>query len=444
MKPVSDVIGIIVLSINTGANKLMLTKTELEMLRGLSAEELAEVEANVLGEISKMVGGYEASERTGDGEGRMKPEYSFPCNPDKTPRQKEWQRGVVQYMSWKRAELVAAPTGERNGFDVLDIDPKGAGWYDANFDALPTTRAHQTRRDGVHLLFRHAPGLRGSVEKIALGVDVRAEGGYAIWWPREGFAVEDHPLTEWPDWLLAEAMAACRKSEVTGRLNAIPRQKRSGDGVRVHDAREVANLTEALRAMDPRDWNGTWDEWFAVLGASKAQGISGEDFAEWSMRDPEYADHREKIERIWNAARGEHGGALFAALAERGIKVAHINPNSFVSRDHHKSASHPHPQSASPKFGHPLDRIEGLRQSLRRDQREPSVFWHSRLYAEILFEQRTTSPKAFEVAQSLLESDCRELIKAIGIDAVRRSILRGFDKASVAGKNLGEENNGLH
>jgi hypothetical protein len=113
----------------------------------------------------------------------MWPEFTFPCNADKTPRQKEWQKSVFQYMIWKRAELVAAPTGERNGFDVLDIDPKGTGWYDANFDALPTTRAHQTRRDGVYLLFRHAAGLRNSRDKIAEGVDIRSETNkWCEWW----------------------------------------------------------------------------------------------------------------------------------------------------------------------------------------------------------------------------------------------------------------------
>jgi hypothetical protein len=137
----------------------------------------------------------------------------LPLQADKTPVPKKWQRDVFQNMRWRRAELVGAPTGERNGFDVLDIDPKGFGWYDANFDALPTTRAHQTRRDGVHLLFNHAPGLRNSRDKIAEGVDVRAEGGYCIWWPREGYAVEDWPLTDWPEWLLEEAMAACRKGQ---------------------------------------------------------------------------------------------------------------------------------------------------------------------------------------------------------------------------------------
>jgi hypothetical protein len=88
-------------------------------------------------------------------------------------------------------------------------------------------------------------------------------------------------------------------------------------------------------------------------------------------------------------------------------------------------------KSAGKPVGHHLDRIKGLRTSLRRDQREPSAFWHARLYAEILFERGTTSAKAFEVAQTLLEDDCRELIREIGIAAVRRSIQRGFHKARV-------------
>jgi hypothetical protein len=83
----------------------------------------------------------------------------------------------------------------------------------------------------------------------------------------------------------------------------------------------------------------------------------------------------------------------------------------------------------SSPVGHHLDRIEGLRATLRRDQREPSAFWHARLYAEILHEQGTTSAKAFEVAQKLLESECRDLIREIGLAAVQRSIQRGFDKA---------------
>ena len=118
----------------------------------------------------------------------MTPAYGFPCNADKTPRMK-WQRKPFQWMAWSRAPLVGAPTGQRNGFDVLDVDtykPDGAAWYDANFDALPPTLVHETRQGGKHFFFHHAPGLRGSEGRIAAGVDVRAQGNYVIWWPREG------------------------------------------------------------------------------------------------------------------------------------------------------------------------------------------------------------------------------------------------------------------
>jgi hypothetical protein len=103
-------------------------------------------------------------------------------------------------------DLVGVRSGEASGISGLDIDPKGEAWYRENFDALPLTRAHETQRRGVHLLFKHAPGLGCSTERIALGVDVKAQGGYFIWWPRQGLPFEDHPICGWPDWLLKEAL----------------------------------------------------------------------------------------------------------------------------------------------------------------------------------------------------------------------------------------------
>jgi hypothetical protein len=54
--------------------------------------------------------------------------------------------------------------------------------------------------------------MRSSAGKIAPGVDVRAEGGYVIWWPAAGFEVlSDDPLVPWPAWLdflLSPARAA--------------------------------------------------------------------------------------------------------------------------------------------------------------------------------------------------------------------------------------------
>lgn len=100
--------------------------------------------------------------------------------------------------------LVCIPTGAVSGFAVLDVDPDhgGCDWLHKQFDRLPRTRVHETRSGGFHLLFRHKPGLRNSAGKIAPGVDVRADGGYVIWWPAAGLPVPvDVPLAPWPEWL---------------------------------------------------------------------------------------------------------------------------------------------------------------------------------------------------------------------------------------------------
>jgi len=82
---------------------------------------------------------------------------------------------------------MGVPTGAVSGLDVLDVDAAGLVWLDQNYSRLPATRAHETRSGGRHLLFNHAQGLRCSAGRVATGVDVRADGGYVIWWPREGF-----------------------------------------------------------------------------------------------------------------------------------------------------------------------------------------------------------------------------------------------------------------
>src|SRR6516225_6029160 len=152
----------------------------------------------------------------------------FPCNLAKEPLTahgfKDAKRGA---RGWKGWPLVGFPTGARSGFDVLDIDPEGRKWFDQNFDALPQTLAHSTHR-GLHLVFRHAVGLGCSSGKIAEGIDVRSTGGYAIYWPATGLPVDDHPICEWPDWLLAEAMGKRAGSDVPGPIGRIDNH-RGGD-----------------------------------------------------------------------------------------------------------------------------------------------------------------------------------------------------------------------
>ena len=105
--------------------------------------------------------------------------------------------------------LVGIATGPMSGVDVLDLDRKhgAADWWLAHRHQIPVTRTHRTRSGGLHLLFRHAVGLRCSNSRIAAGVDVRAEGGCAIWWPCAGFPVLDSgPIVDWPEWLADIAM----------------------------------------------------------------------------------------------------------------------------------------------------------------------------------------------------------------------------------------------
>jgi hypothetical protein len=109
--------------------------------------------------------------------------------------------------------LCGVPTGEVSGIDVLDIDVKdgaqGMVWFLDWYDRLPETRVHRTQSGGLHILLKHLPGLRNSASKIASGVDVRADGGYCVWWPLERYQAHGSldALAEWPLWLLPSLMS---------------------------------------------------------------------------------------------------------------------------------------------------------------------------------------------------------------------------------------------
>jgi hypothetical protein len=138
----------------------------------------------------------------------------FPCKPDKTPATPNGFKdatpdpeGIEQL--WRRhpAVLVGVATGEMSGVAVLDIDlgkhPEAAAWWEMQQDWLLPARMHRTRSGGLHLLYRHRPGLRCSAGLINRGVDVRADRGYIIWWPAAGLEVIADPgLQPWPEWLM--------------------------------------------------------------------------------------------------------------------------------------------------------------------------------------------------------------------------------------------------
>ena len=141
----------------------------------------------------------------------------FPCGVDKRPVTRHGFHDattdpqVIRAMfTIPGAELIGVPTGEASGLDVLDIDPRhgGMAWLAENRRRLRRTRTHRTRSGGLHLIYRHADGVRNSASRIAPGVDVRGSGGYFISIPSPGYlAVDDAPIAPWPEWLLAPGLA---------------------------------------------------------------------------------------------------------------------------------------------------------------------------------------------------------------------------------------------
>jgi Bifunctional DNA primase/polymerase, N-terminal len=82
----------------------------------------------------------------------------------------------------------------------------GLDWLAGNINKLPPTRVQVTRSGGKHLFFHHVDGVRCSAGRIAVGVDVRGDGGYIIDWSREGYPCEERAIAGWPDWLLRLAL----------------------------------------------------------------------------------------------------------------------------------------------------------------------------------------------------------------------------------------------
>jgi hypothetical protein len=138
----------------------------------------------------------------------------FPCLPDKRPACphgfKDATKDSEQLKQlWQRypGTLVGVPTGEPTGLFVLDIDsakhPEADEWLERHAPYLPETRIHRTRSGGLHLLFKHQPGLKNSTSRLAPGVDTRGAGGFIIWWPFH-LGLDDCRifLADVPEWLV--------------------------------------------------------------------------------------------------------------------------------------------------------------------------------------------------------------------------------------------------
>ncbi len=106
---------------------------------------------------------------------------------------------VIRLFAARGAALVAIATGTPSGIAVLDVDRQhgGAAWWREHGGQLPRTFAYRSWSGGMHLWFLHRPGLRTCV--LSEGVERRAEGARAIFWPAAGLPIlSDADPAPWP------------------------------------------------------------------------------------------------------------------------------------------------------------------------------------------------------------------------------------------------------
>jgi hypothetical protein len=209
--------------------------------------------------------------------------------------QKDWDR-------WPEANI-GLPCGPDSGFWVLEADTKEGHNVDgiANLRALeerhgklPPTRMATSPSGSVHYYFLWPVGglvVKNSASRIALGVDVRGDGGMVIAPPsirKDGQYrwLNDLPLAEAPEWLLAACTEAAKRPTV--------------DAMRSTQV-DLEKLKHALTVLPNPDLG--WDDWNTIaMALYAATGGSKEGLAllhMWSKGSTKY--NEAKTDERWSA-----------------------------------------------------------------------------------------------------------------------------------------------
>lgn len=233
--------------------------------------------------------------------------------------------------------LVGVPTGSRTNLAVLDFDARVADdqaqdWLSENQSILTSTRVHQTGggSGGRHYLFQTPAGvkIRGGASvtlgKVRRGgLDIRAEGGYVIWWPLHfGQSGPLADIATLPAGLIDERrMDLELPSEVAAKLP--PRLGTSQDF-----QRDLPRVTDALAHIDPEGY----DAWLMVgMALHHASGGADDGLELWDAWSsggltgtlPHNYAGRADIEHRWQSfhldrAGGVTLGSVFSAAKAGG------------------------------------------------------------------------------------------------------------------------------
>lgn len=220
--------------------------------------------------------------------------------------------------------LVGVPTGSRTNLAVLDFDARVADdqaqdWLSENQSILTSTRVHQTGggSGGRHYLFQTPAGvkIRGGASvtlgKVRRGgLDIRAEGGYVIWWPLHfGQSGPLADIATLPAGLIDERrMDLELPSEVAAKLP--PRLGTSQDF-----QRDLPRVTDALAHIDPEGY----DAWLMVgMALHHASGGADDGLELWDAWSsggltgtlPHNYAGRADIEHRWQSFHLDRAGGV--------------------------------------------------------------------------------------------------------------------------------------
>jgi Bifunctional DNA primase/polymerase, N-terminal len=188
----------------------------------------------------------------------------------------------------------------------------------------------------------------------------------------------------------------------------------------------VGGASDALFALEPKDWRNRHDDWLALMNGAKAAGIERDDFVAWSLGDPYYDGHAELIARKWDSLTPRHAGAFMAALKAARIKLQRTQRNGCSSLfiDEVPSGRGHRSKPAFTPTRDIRDRTNGLLAWLAREPSERRLFDVACVFAEIVAEGRIK----VGVATQLLESACglTGLRKMLGPEEARRTIVNGL------------------
>lgn len=260
----------------------------------------------------------------------------FPCGGDKRPLVKSGFHAATQdekqirawWRQWPDA-LVGVPTGQGTQLVVVDYDPDKAtqathAWIADHTDLLCSTRSHKTGRGGIHYLFKSIDRYQTGVDLVLdgsprKGIDLRANGGYVIWWPFHTGEKTQDTVAPVPADLIDERRFQDRR-DLAPLPSAYPATWRT----------ERDRVEAALRHLAPDGY----EHWIRVgMALYHASGGNDEGFAlwhEWSARGESY-DGIEDCRYHWTSFGNYNGravglGTIYAAAKAAGFNVGPDRP----------------------------------------------------------------------------------------------------------------------